>query len=328
MNLVKAEMVKEFRQYFRLMAKYASDKSGPITAGVGLGLIAQICLLITPFLTRFIIDTVIMQKQPRLFLYVVLISVVVLLVLFASNVSANYILYRTFARMGVNLKAKLFNVVQFASFEFFGKTPAGEITYRILGDADVVLNSWLYLLAIIPIQLLLLLAGVFMIMWSKFLALFVFGVSIIQSFLMVKFRRPLYSYALLVKQKEQEVSGYATERLSKIQLIRSLCLEAKEGSRFSEKLSDLVTFSIRRYVIDRLSKTSTLVVNNLWSVIILWYGGSQVIAGKMSVGTLMAFLLLASILYNPINVLVNFFLSFQDTRASVNRISEYLRVKP
>jgi ATP-binding cassette subfamily B protein len=321
-------MISDLRKYFKLMSEFGIKNLRVIVIGMILGLFAQFCILIIPFLTRFIIDTVILQKHMELFINVIFVACVILLVLLGSSISANYILYRAFAEMGVKLKTKLFNTIQFASFEFFIKTPPGEITYRIFNDSDTVLNSWLYLLAIIPIQLFLLMAGAIMVLWNEYLAFFVFGIIIIQSFLIIKFRKPLFKYALLVKQKEQEATGYATERLSKIQLIRSLSMEEKEGKIFSEKLLDFIKISIRRYFIEQLSSSSTLVINNLWAVVILWYGGTQVVAGSMTLGTLMAFLLLANILNQPITVIVNFLFTFQDVRASLNRLIEYLLVKP
>jgi len=105
-------------------------------------------------------------------------------------------------------------------------------------------------------------------------------------------------------------------------------MEKKEENNFSNKLSELIKVALRNYMINQYSGTLTLVVNNFWILGILWYGGNQVVAGKMTLGTLMAFLLLSNILYKPINTIVNFFLSFQDIRASLKRILEYMTIKP
>jgi len=321
-------MLQDFKKYFGLLKKYARGRISWIVAGAGIGLIAQICLLVSPFLTRFIIDAVILKGNIHLFRYVLLISILVLVILFSSSISANYILYKTFARASIELKRKLFRILQFAPFDFFSKNPSGEIAYRLLSDTDVVINSWVHLLVTIPLQLILFIAGIFMVLWQKDLALFVFGVLTVHLFIIMKFRSPLHKYALIVKQKNQEVSGYTVEQFSKIQLIRSLCTERREENNFFNKLSDLVMVALRSYMIGQCSGSVTLVVNNFWALGILWYGGIQVANGKMTLGTLMAFLLLSNILYAPLNTLVNFFLSFQDIRASLNRILEYMEIKP
>jgi ATP-binding cassette subfamily B protein len=48
----------------------------------------------------------------------------------------------------------------------------------------------------------------------------------------------------------------------------------------------------------------------------------------MSLGTLMAFLMFANMLYSPISTITNFFLSFQSTRVVLSRVLEYLKIKP
>jgi ATP-binding cassette subfamily B protein len=48
----------------------------------------------------------------------------------------------------------------------------------------------------------------------------------------------------------------------------------------------------------------------------------------MSLGTLMAFLMFANMLYSPISTITNFFLSFQSVRVILSRVLEYLKIKP
>ncbi|MEK9150405.1 MAG: ATP-binding cassette domain-containing protein, partial [Candidatus Desantisbacteria bacterium] len=79
---------------------------------------------------------------------------------------------------------------------------------------------------------------------------------------------------------------------------------------------------------NQYSGTVILIVNNLWGLGILWYGGTQVIEGKISLGTLMAFLLFTNILYQPVSRLTGFILSFQNIRASLARILEYSEMRP
>lgn len=321
-------MLKDLKKYFIFLLKYNKEKGLYILLGVGLGIIAQFCTLITPFLTKFIVDDVILGGNYQLFGIVFLISITILALLLLTSISSNYILFKTFALNEVRLILDVFRNLQLAPIKFFCNTPRGEIAYRVLTDTQVINSSWGQVLGTIPINLILLTSGIFMLFWHRNLALFVFLILALQVLIIVKFRKPLLRYAFLLKEKDQEITGHAVDCFSKIELVRSLSTEKKEERKFHDKMKELVNVSIKSFMFNQYSGTVVLVVNNLWGLGILWYGGMQVIAGNLSLGTLMAFLLLTNILYSPISMLTNFILSFQDTRASMRRILEYLEIKP
>ncbi len=321
-------MLKDVRKYFVFLLKYNKEKGLYILLGLVLGIIAQLCTLITPFLTKFIIDDIILGGNYQLFQYAFLISIVVLAFLLITSLSSNYILFTTFAKNGIKLIVDVFRSIQFAPMKFFGSTPRGELSYRILSDTEVVSGSWGQVLGTIPINLILLASGVFMVLWHRNLALFVFLILALQILIIVKFRKPLLRYSFLIKEKDQDLTGYTVDHFSKIELIRSLATEKKEEEKFLDKLREFVKISIKSFMFNQYSGTVVLVVNNLWSLGILWYGGTQVIKGNISLGTLMAFLLFTNILYQPISNLTNFILSFQNIRASLTRLLEYLEIKP
>ena len=320
-------MFEDFKKYLQILSKYTAGEGPYILAGIVLGTICQICALATPFLTRFLIDDIIGQKIYPLLLWFLLICLIILIVLFITSLGSNYILIKVFRKSGLKMRMDLFKNLQNAPLEFFGENPSGEISYRLLRDADVIEDSWSKFLVIVPFQMILLLSGLFMVLWNLNLALFVFLILCIQVFIIAKFREPLLRYSQLYKGQEQEVTGYTVEHFRKIQLIRSLSTEKKEQIKFHKKLHELVKITIRAFMFTKFSNITVTVVNNLWSFGVLWYGGGQVIAGKMTLGTLMAFLLFAGILYRPISALTNLVLSFQDIRASLKRFLEYSNVR-
>ncbi|MGQ9465865.1 MAG: ABC transporter ATP-binding protein [bacterium] len=308
--------------------EYTKGEGLYIFAGVLLGIITQICVLLTPFLTRFLIDNIIGQKNNPLLLKFLIFCFFVLIVLFTTMLIGNYLLIRAFRKSGLKFRFDIFKNLQFAFLEFFGETPSGEIAYRLLQDTSVIETSWSNILVTLPLQVLFLVSGIFMIIWNFNLALFVFIILSIQVIIIIKFHKPLLKYAMLSKSKEQELTGYTVEQFQKIQLVRSLNTEKKEQIKFHRKFHDLIKITIRAFMLGKFSSAIVMTVNNLWAFGVLWYGGGQVIAGKMTLGMLMAFLLFTNLLYQPISTLTNLILSFQDIRARLNRCLEYLKLKP
>jgi ATP-binding cassette subfamily B protein len=321
-------MFKDLKQYFDLLAHYLKSKWGSVTSGVLLGMVAQTCALVSPLLTRYLIDVVITQKHYSLLNNILVMAGIVLAVLLVSSLTSSYILENAFKQVGVHLKSDLFTRLQEAPLEFFEKEQSGGMTYRLLGDTESLASSWSQVVVTLPLQLILLGSAVFMIHWNLDLTFFVFAVLILQVFVIVKFRKPLLRYAQLSRAKGQELNGHTVETLGRIQLTRALASEPQERKTFFTKVNELARVEIRAFMVSKYSDVLLTLISNLWSFGILWYGGHLVIIGTMSLGTLMAFLMFANMLYSPISTITNFFLSFQSVRVILSRVLEYLKIKP
>jgi ATP-binding cassette subfamily B protein len=81
-------------------------------------------------------------------------------------------------------------------------------------------------------------------------------------------------------------------------------------------------------MISKFSGVLQTLISNARSLTILFYGGMLVIQNKMTIGTLMAFMMFTGILYQPIAGLTNLILSFQSVRVNLMRVKEYLDIKP
>lgn len=313
--------------YIRILFQYTAGKRLLLIFGVILAGIAQVMTLATPFLTQYLIDEIIGKSNYHLLNIFILIAFSILIIFSLTSLASVYILTNIFRKSGIKLRTNLFKKIQHAPLDFFEKTSGGEISYRLLQDASVIENSWNTILVILPLQCILFSAGVIMAIWNFKLAIFVFFILGSQAIVIAKFRKPLLRYAKLTLAKDQDVTGYVVEHFQKIQLVRSLSTEKKEQRRFQEKLQDLVKISIRTNIMNKLSMIIVSLVNNLWAFGVLFYGGLQVMSGELTLGTLMAFLLLSSILYQPVATLTNLILSYQNIKASLQRFLEYSNIK-
>lgn len=321
-------MFDSFKQFWQLLTRYNRRSASAIMLGVSLAIITQFCSLATPFLTKILIDDVIGARNYALLTWFLFFCFAVLIVLFVTSLGSNYILSRTFKRNGVQLRMDLLDALLRAPLAFYGRTTSGEMVYRLYQDTEVVEDSWSSILITLPYQSVLLASGAIMLLWQRELALFVFLLLGLQAYIVSKFHSPLLRLANRRKQAEQERDGYTVERLSKIQLVRTLGGERKERRAIHSKLHQLILVAIREFMLSRLGGATVTAVSNLWVFGILWYGGRQVIAGAMSLGELMAFVQLANLLYQPVSTMVSLILKFQGIRASIARIDEYSRFKP
>ncbi|AEG16665.1 Xenobiotic-transporting ATPase [Desulfofundulus kuznetsovii DSM 6115] len=322
-------MWKDLVALWNLAKIYLKGKTGAILLGLFTSIIFSLTGLATPYLTRFLIDVVFHASRGDLLLPLLIICGVILIILFFTGIISDYVLVRTFERVKLLMRHDLFRRLLKAPVDFLLMQRSGELNYRIFGDTETIQSFFNRLLIGLPIDLLfIVIISSIMVGWNLRMALFVFAVLCLQVLVIIGFQKPLLKYALLQKGKAQFLSGFVVERFRNIQLTRTLNAGAMETDSFKSGLEELMGINVKAYMLGKFSELSVVLVNNIWSFGILWYGGRLVLAGQITLGTLMAFLLTAGMLYPRIASVVGSVLSFQDVRASLYRFLEYHRVMP
>ena len=319
---------KDLKVYFSLLLKYLKGHWKFVSIGIFLGIVAELCSLISPLITRFLMDFVIIEKNYVYFSTIILLSIVVLAVLFVSSIMANFTLIKVFKLISARLKLDIFKNLQNAPIGFYEREASGGISYRLLGDTDALVDSFREILVTIPMQLILLVSAVFMVRWNLVLAMFAFVILGIQAYIIARFRNPILNYVKKARTKGQEVSAYTVGHFRRIELVKALFTEAYEQKNFFQKLQELISLEIKTFMISKFSNVLQSLISSIWSLGILFYGGMLTIQGKMTIGTLMAFMMFTGMLYQPIAGITNLMLSYQSTRVSLARVKEYLEIKP
>lgn len=285
--------------------------------------------LATPYITKFLIDIVFNDNRPDLLTPLLLVCGVVIIVMSLTGVISDFVLIKSFEKAKLKMRHNLFSKLLRGPINFLSEQRSGEIYYRIFSDTESIQGFFITLLINVPLNILFaIIIGIIMVKWHVKMAGFVFLILFLQIFVIVFFHKPLLSLAFLQKSKMQSLSGFTVERFRNIQLIRSLNTEDKELDNLNEELNSLKDINIKSFMLGKISSLSVTLINNIWSFGILWYGGKLVLAGQISLGTLMAFLLISGMLYPRIASLTNSVLSFQEVRASLYRFFEYHQVAP
>jgi ATP-binding cassette subfamily B protein len=322
-------MFKDLATLWKLIKIYLKGKTPAIAFGFLTALVFALVGLATPYITKFLIDVIFHGQREDLLLPLLFFCGAVLVVMSFTGIISDYVLVNCFERAKLSMRHDLFTRLQKAPFDFLSVQRSGELNYRVFGDTESIETFFSRLLINIPLDLLFsVIIGAIMIGWHFEMAVFVFFVLSLQVLVITGFRKPLLRYALLRKGQSQSLSGFVVERFRNIQLIRALNTEEAEAANFKKGLGELMRLNVRSFMLGRISELSVTVVNNIWSFGILWYGGTLVLAGEITLGTLMAFLLISGMLYPRIASISGAVLSFQDVRASLHRFLEYYQVPP
>lgn len=320
-------MLKDLRIFLQLVTMYLRGRKSSIVFGFFTALLFSLVGLATPYMTKFLIDIVFQGRREDLLLPLLIASGLIIIFMAFTGIISDFVLVKAFEKAKLLMRHDLFKRLQKAPINFLAGQRSGEVNYRIFGDTETIEGFITTILISVPIDILFtLIIGAIMVIWHVKLAIFVFFILSLQIFVILGFRKPLLNLAIQQKSKSQEIYGFTVERFRNIQLIMTLNTGEKESNNFKNNLEELMNLNIKSFIMMKISGIVVTMVNNIWSFGILWFGGSLVLSNQITLGTLMAFLLISGMLYPRIASLTNAALSFQDIRASLYRFLEYYNV--
>jgi subfamily B ATP-binding cassette protein MsbA len=97
-----------------------------------------------------------------------------------------------------------------------------------------------------------------------------------------------------------DVSVRLQEGLSGIKVIKGFAKEKSEVTHFEDENTKLVGSSIKQILASEQSSRVMETIGSFAAGLVLWYGGSRVIAGDLTTGALLSFLTALAMLYDPI----------------------------
>jgi len=317
--------MRAYRRFLRLFVRpYAPD----ILAGMALAFIHSVLSLASPTLTKVLIDNIFVQGGGVWLGPMLVVIVVVLLVTTLLNLAYNAIFIQNLYRVGFALKTTLFRHFSRLDAATLGGLPTGFINYRLFGDTDVLQNSLGRVLMGVCLNIVTIACLVAFMGWLNWrLLIFVLVVLGLQIAAVCWYRRPLLECASTRKQQTESLTARVIEVFGAFSLLQACGAENREEGRFSRGLERVLGVTVRESLLTVTSGAVSGVINGAVTFGVLWYGGLQVIQGRLTLGSLMAFMMVASILTTPVRALAATILDFQDIRASADRLFETLDLR-
>jgi ATP-binding cassette subfamily B multidrug efflux pump len=132
----------------------------------------------------------------------------------------------------------------------------------------------------------------------------------------------------MVQSRIDDVNRILREQISGIRVVRAFVREPRERLRFAEANDGLTEVSVRAGRWMATMFPLVMLVVNMSSVAVIWFGGHRVYNGEMQVGSLTAFL--SYLMQILMSVMMGTFMLMQVPRSSVcaDRITEVLDTEP
>jgi len=256
-----------------------------------------------------------------------------LLGLFAAQGVLNFVqvalLHGTGERVIARLREDLFAHLVRLPPAFFAERRSGELTSRLSADLALLqqfVSAWLGELAR---QTLFLVGGtVLLTLTHPSLTLTTLAVSPIIVGTAIVFGRTLKRASAGVQDQVAEAMGHADEAFGQIRTVQGFVREAGETRRFADALGEVVARGVRRARIRGAFFGFVGFVAFAGVVAVLWQGGRLVLAGSLSPGALVGFLLYAITIASAVGALASAFGNLQESIGAATRVFDLLALPP
>jgi len=126
----------------------------------------------------------------------------------------------------------------------------------------------------------------------------------------------------VVQQKLGNLNTVLQENLAGVRVVKSFAREPYEQKRYLAANDDLLQENLGIVRSSSLAFPLIFFIANLGTFAVIWFGGSQVIDGSLSVGGLIAFNSYLSFLLMPVFILGSTITSLSQSAASAHRVFE------
>ncbi|MFC9333169.1 ABC transporter ATP-binding protein [Arthrobacter sp. NPDC057009] len=313
---------------WKLLVRYLQPQRRLLIAVVVFQLAQSIASLYLPTLNADIIDLGVAKGDTGYILRVGSLMLVITLLQIACAVTAVYFGAKAAMGMGRDLRGAIFTRVGgFSEQEVTQFGPASLIT-RSTNDVQQVQQLVLMSATLMVAAPMLSIGGVVMavrqdaqLSWliAVSVPVLLAGVAVIISRMVPLFR--------LMQLRIDAVNRVLREQLAGIRVVRAFVREDLETERFAGANADVTDTALRAGRLMALAFPVVMLVLNVSSVAVIWFGSFRIEDGSMQVGTLVAFL--SYLLQILMSVMMATFMAVMIPRAAVSadRIGEVLETE-
>jgi subfamily B ATP-binding cassette protein MsbA len=257
----------------------------------------------------------------------------ILFVFFIKNIFLylkNILLYMVQLNIVKDIRDKLYIHIQGLSLGYFHKEKTGSITSTIINDVEQLQSSLsiaFQKLFVEPINILIFATLLFIISWK--LALIAIVIIPLAGIAIIAIGKSIRRKSRRTQKKISHIMQILGETLSSIRIVKAFVNEKEEIKKFSMETANYLNLHLKRAKLDLIAAPITESFGVVIGVILLWYGGTEVILQKGLIPEdFIRFILILFSILGPIKQMSNVNIKIQAGAASAERIFKLLDTKP
>jgi ATP-binding cassette, subfamily B, multidrug efflux pump len=308
-----------------VLRRFLRPYSRWLTAVVVLQLIGTVASLYLPTLNADIIDNGIAKGDTGYILGTGGWMLAVTLLQIVCSITAVYFGARTAMSFGRDLRGAIFRRVGTFSAREVALFGAPSLITRNTNDVQQVQMLVVMTCTMMIAAPIMCVGGIIMALRQDIGLSWLVGVSVpVLAIAIGLIIRRMVPQFRLMQTRIDAVNGVLREQISGIRVVRAFVREPVEVKRFGAANAELTSTALRAGRLMAMIFPIVLLVLNVSSVAVLWFGASRVQSGQMQIGSLSAFL--AYLLQILMSVMMATFMLMMVPRAAVcaDRIQEVL----
>lgn len=244
---------------------------------------------------------------------------------FILNYIQVYLLNYTGQKIIYNMRMEIFSHLQKLSLSFFENNPVGRLVTRVTNDTQTLHEMYTGVLVNLFKDIFLLL-GIIIIMLKMHtrLALVSFVTLPLIFAATYIFRMKVREAYREVRKKLARINATLNENISGMSIVQIFNQEDKKYKEFEQINDQYYQANMKQLNLFAIFRPSMDLIYSLALALLIWYGGGQVLAGKIQFGVLFAFINYIQQFFRPINDLTEKYNILQAAMASSERIFQLL----
>ena len=276
-------------------------------------------------------NVLILRETPLESLKILCLSI--LTVFFIKNIFLyikNILLRIVELKLVKEIRDRLYKHIQTLSLGYFNRQHTGSITSIVMNDVEqlqIALAVVFQRLFVEPINILTFVALLFIISWK--LALIAIIIIPLAGIAILSIGRSIRRKSRRTQAKIAEIMQILTETVTSIRIVKAFVNEKEEVKNFTRESKHYFKLLLKRARLDLIAGPTTETFGVIIGVVLLWYGGMEVLAQKgVSAEDFIRFILILFSILGPIKQLSNVNLKIQIGAASAERIFGLLDTPP
>ena len=315
----------EIRRLLRLLKPYPGRMAIAVIALVFGSLLG----LVFPWVMQNLVDTVLQQGDMAELNRITLSLLVIFLVRAIFYYFQVYSLSYVGERLVVDLRTQLYAHLHALSLRYFTDRRVGEIVSRLSSDVTLVRSALTNNVATVLSQALTFIGSLaLMLVLNWRLTLFILVLAPLVAASAAFFGARLRRISTHVQDELADSTALAEEALSGVRVVKAFGREPFEVERYASQVERTFTATMKMAVLR--SAFGPLVTFLAFGSLagILWFGGREVLAGRLSGGALIAFLVYGVNITASVGAFTGLYTQLQEAVGATRRIFEMLDEQP
>jgi len=298
--------------------------------------LAIVCILVAsgtnlyvPWIIKDVIDGVLASKDMAMLNTIAGGIVVVFMVRGIFFYGQTYLMSFIGQKVIIDIREAVYRHLQRLSLSYYEKRQTGAIMSHITNDVSALQNALVDSVIELFTESMILIgsmATMFYLHWKLSLLTCITLPLIAQ--VMSIFGKRLRRASRVMQERVADITSVLQETISSVRVIKSFVREDYEIGRFNKENDSNLRAQMKSA---QLMATLTPIIEFLAAIgitVIIWYGGREVINGNLTSGSLIAFLIYAVNISNPVKRLSRVYANIQRALAAAQRVFEVLDTEP